>query len=86
MTKIADQTVILIRKADARVLAVLVVHQEVVHLRQVVHQGVQAPVLVHHAPVLVTKRVRLFFDLFADFLFLNKQRSTVHVRINHVGA
>ena len=51
MTKIADQTVILIRKADARVLAVLVVHQEVVHLRQVVHQGVQAPALVHHAPI-----------------------------------
>lgn len=69
MTKIADQTVILIRKADARVLAVLVVHQEVVHLRQVVHQGVQAPVLVHHAPVLVTKRnqtVKTDEDLIAE--------------------
>jgi hypothetical protein len=69
VTKIADQTVILIRKADARVLAVLVVHQEVVHLRQVVHQGVQAPVLVHHAPVLVTKRnqtVKTDEDLIAE--------------------
>jgi len=68
VTKIADQTVIL-RKADARVLAVLVVHQEVVHLRQVVHQGVQAPVLVHHAPVLVTKRnqtVKTDEDLIAE--------------------
>ena len=41
-----------------QIFRALVVHQEVVHLRQVVHQGVQAPVLVHHAPVLVTKRVR----------------------------
>lgn len=68
MTKIADQTVIQ-KKADARVLAVLVVHQEVVHLLQAVHQGVQAPVLVHHAPVLVTKRnqtVKTDEDLIAE--------------------
>ena len=58
MTGIAVQIVIVIEKDAIKVLAVQVVHPEVVHLRQVVHQGVQARLLVHHVPVLVIKKVR----------------------------
>jgi len=57
VTGIAVQIVIVIEKDAIKVLAVQAAPLEVVRLRQVVHQGVQARVLVHHVPVLVTKKI-----------------------------
>jgi len=60
VTEIAVQIVIVIEKDAIKVLAVLAVPPEVVRLRRVVHQEVQeARALVHHVPVLVTKRVKI---------------------------
>jgi len=67
VTEIAVQIVIVIEKDAIKVLAVQAVPPEVVRLPRVVHQEVRvARALVHHVPVLVTKKAKILTEKGVD--------------------